>query len=242
MQFTAHWLSKRDNAAEEYEDAYAGDVQAGRFAVADGATESAFAQSWAKLLVEQFVYSTEDDVERWAAAIPLIQRQWLEGVSGRALSWYAEMKISQGAFATFLGVSLGTDRNGRPFWQATAVGDACLFHTRGSKLLRAFPVGQSQEFSNSPTLLGSRTPSSDIRQRAVQAKGATAAGDRLWLMTDALSQWFLLEHEAGKRPWEGLELLLPLFQTEHRFGEWIDGLRNTKRLRNDDVTLLAVEL
>ena len=242
MQFSAHWLAKRDNAAEEYEDAFAGDPGTGRFAVADGATESAFAGSWAKLLVQQFVRSSEENVMQWAAAIPSAQRQWLDGVSGRALPWYAEMKISQGAFATFLGVALGMESDGQLFWRATAVGDSCLFHTRGARLLRAFPVSHSAEFGNSPPLIGSRTPPGDICHRAVQAKGAVAAGDRLWLMTDALSQWFLQELEAGRRPWQQLESLLPYFETERRFAEWIDTLRDAKRLRNDDVTLLALRL
>jgi hypothetical protein len=243
MQFSAYWLSKRDNAAEEYEDAFAGDVAAGRFAVADGATESAFADSWARLLVEQFVCLPEaSGVEQWAAAVPSAQQQWLAGVGGRALPWYAEMKISQGAFATFMGVALGTDRNGRSYWEATSVGDSCLFHTRGAKLLRSFPVSHSQEFGNSPSLIGSRTPPADICQRATQARGATAAGDRLWLMTDAMSQWFLQEHEAGRRPWEETEMLLPVFETVPRFAQWIEGLRNARRLRNDDVTLLVVRL
>lgn len=242
MQFSAYWLSKRDNAAEEYEDAFAGDAQAGRFAVADGATESAFADSWARLLVEQYVCLPEGSIEQWAAAVPSAQQQWLAGVGGRALPWYAEMKISQGAFATFLGVALGVERGGRPVWQATSVGDSCLFHTRGAKLLRSFPVNHSREFGNSPSLIGSRTPPADICQRAVQARGAVAPGDRLWLMTDALSQWFLQEHEAGKRPWEEMESLLPLFETGPRFAQWIDALRNAKRLRNDDVTVLAVRV
>jgi len=36
-------LPKRGHSAEEYEDAFAGDPKVGRFAVADGASESSFA-------------------------------------------------------------------------------------------------------------------------------------------------------------------------------------------------------
>lgn len=45
-------LHKRGNAPEEYEDAAAADLPAGRFAVADGATESSFAREWAKILAD----------------------------------------------------------------------------------------------------------------------------------------------------------------------------------------------
>ena len=46
---------KAGNAEADYEDAGAGDVRRGRFAIADGASEASFAGLWAKLLVEQFV-------------------------------------------------------------------------------------------------------------------------------------------------------------------------------------------
>ena len=50
-----HW--KQGNAAADYEDAGAGDVATGRFAVADGASEASFAATWARLLVETFLVS-----------------------------------------------------------------------------------------------------------------------------------------------------------------------------------------
>ena len=39
-------LQKRGNRLDEYEDACAGDATLGRFAIADGATESSFAGQW----------------------------------------------------------------------------------------------------------------------------------------------------------------------------------------------------
>src|SRR5829696_7044340 len=51
-----HFLvPKSGHAAEECEDAIAGDPSAGRFAVADGASESYAAGHWARLLVDAFV-------------------------------------------------------------------------------------------------------------------------------------------------------------------------------------------
>jgi hypothetical protein len=51
-----HWssfsLHKDGNRPDEYEDAFAGNPKVGRFAVADGASESSFAALWAKLLVD----------------------------------------------------------------------------------------------------------------------------------------------------------------------------------------------
>ena len=54
-QYIPFWLPSRDNEPGEYQDAFAADPGAGRFAVADGASESGFADLWARLLVDDFV-------------------------------------------------------------------------------------------------------------------------------------------------------------------------------------------
>ena len=55
LTWQSFFLPKRGNAAEEYEDAFAGDPASGRFAIADGASESCFAAAWAKIVVESYV-------------------------------------------------------------------------------------------------------------------------------------------------------------------------------------------
>ena len=98
----------RGNSPAEYEDALAADDAAGRYAVADGATEGCFTGLWARLLVEDFVQHAEprrrpvarlrcppcrsDGTPTSAAGeLPVVRR------AGGA---------SKGAFATFLGVVL----------------------------------------------------------------------------------------------------------------------------------------
>ena len=70
-------------------------------------------------------------------------------------------------------------------------------------------------------------------------KGKLQGGDQLWLMTDALSCWFLTEVEAGRQPWREL---LPLVGSADAavFADWVDRLRAARKLRNDDTTLVAV--
>jgi hypothetical protein len=71
----------------------------------------------------------------------------------------------------------------------------------------------------------------------VTTHGELAAGDRLWLMTDALAAWFLAEHEAGGAPWRELDE-----RTADDFADWVAGRRADGRLKNDDVTLVAIEV
>ena len=137
-----------------------------------------------------------------------------------------------------LGCLVGRRGEARP-----AVGDTCLFHTRGAELLNAFPVDHSEQFDSRPLLVGSRTPPEMVEEdRAVSAQGDAESSDSLWMMTDALAQWFLTEHEDGNQPWTEFESVMATPNAEEQFAEWIKGLRNSKRLRNDDVTLLAVGL
>jgi hypothetical protein len=55
-------------------------------------------------------------------------------------------------------------------------------------------------------------------------------------MTDALACWFLKAYEQGQKPWK-IKRTAP-----KDFEKWIVKLREAREIRNDDVTLLRVEL
>jgi hypothetical protein len=230
-------VPKQGHSAEEYEDAVAADVEGGRFAIADGAADSSFAALWAQLLVTEFVAAPAEGLVCWPEWLGPLQRTWAERVGVQPLPWYAEAKLEQGAFATFLGVVV---RGG--LWRALAVGDSCLFHVRAGQLEQAFPLTRSADFDNTPWLVGSRVPGGEaIELRSQRAEGIWRPGDRLWLMTDALGQWFLEETERQNRPWGELEALVGSGVPQQAFADWVSALREARRLRNDDVTLLLVE-
>jgi hypothetical protein len=238
MCFQALSVPRQGHSALEYEDASATNVALGRCAVADGATESAFAGLWARLLVEEFVHTAAADPWTWADWLPAIQTRWETEVGQQPLPWYGEIQRQQGAFATFLGVSVQPSR-----WQALAVGDSCVFHIHQGLLRCAFPVTRAVDFNDAPWLVGSRGFSPVMMAlREQRWEGDFADGDRLWLMTDALAQWFMQLAETGQRPWELLEPLLQLPDAPERFGNWIASLRAARQIRNDDVTLLGVWL
>lgn len=230
---TAWWAPKSGNAASEYEDAYAVKPEALRFAVADGASETSFARQWAELLVEGFVQDAPSAAELHDFVAPL-QAVWAEGQKGKATAWYSERKAREGAFSSLLGLTIEGER-----WRALAVGDSCLFVVRSGKVLRAFPLERAEQFSNRPSLLSSVSrANAGVWDQVVAVEGELQANDRLLLMTDALAQWFLVEAEMGRRPWAALAKVT----TPEQFAATIDVLRAGGALRNDDVTLVSVEV
>ena len=119
-------LVKHGNAEDEMEDACKLDLKQARFAVADGATESSFADLWAKLLVGGFMRAAGRRPRPGTLAAAPLQKAWQEDVDARPMPWYAEDKAAQGAFSTLLGLELMPDYS----WHAVAIGDSCLFQVR----------------------------------------------------------------------------------------------------------------
>jgi Protein phosphatase 2C len=228
-------LARRGLTADECEDAWAIDAEATRVAVSDGATESAYPGVWARLLVEQFTREAGD----WPGWIAQVQPRWLDAVQQAGalpLPWFVEQSLARGAFATFLGVCLAGESA-----EVVAVGDSCLFHVRDDRLERSFPLEDSSEFGNTPWLIGSRTSPDEVpRRRGKSCRLDLMAGDRLWLMTDALARWFLMEAEASRRPWDALGELQDL--PDEEWAAWVETLRDTRELRNDDTTVVVVTI
>jgi len=77
-----------------------------------------------------------------------------------------------------------------------------------------------------------------VWDQVATVEGELQEKDRLLLMTDALAQWFLAEAEMGRRPWAALAKVT----TPEQFAAYIDCLRAGGALRNDDVTLVSVEV
>jgi hypothetical protein len=240
------WLPKAGNRDDEYEDACWPDralmtaQPVVRCAIADGATESAFAGLWARQLVAAYAAGDAPDAEGWLAALPQEQARWQAQIAAKALPWYAEEKARSGAFAALLGVTISgaAGATARP-WQASSLGDCALFHVRGDALLTSFPATSAAFFTSRPLLIPS-VPGQNAALASLvqQASGVMRPGDVLYLVTDALGQWFLQQVEDGAAPWRALETALA--GHKRGFRRWIAGLRGRGHLRNDDVTLLRI--
>ena len=246
------WLPKAGNRPDEYEDAFrvvypqrigAPPRGAARLAVADGASESAFAREWANALVDAFASEppqlrglTGDALKAWLAPA---QELWHGEVPWDRIPWHGEAKARAGAFATLVGLTLSAAPGGYGglVWQAVAVGDSCLFIVRGGELAVAFPLRDASEFDNEPALLCSN-PDNDGAHDAPRSDGGRCEpGDVLILASDALAAWFLARDADGERPWDTIAAL-----DDSTWEGWVDEQRGAGLMRNDDVTLVVVEV
>jgi len=222
---------KAGNARTEYEDAWA--IRGCRVAIADGATESSFSALWAGLLVESFVRgrsSGPDFFERLGG----IRRLWWRKISGRPLPWYAAEKARKGAYAAFVGVSVNEVNRG---WRAVAIGDCCLFHVTGMKLLQSFPLTRSEQFGSSPFLVGSmQRPDDDPLPHVRACEGILHGADTLFFASDALAAWLLRCAEKGAPAWERIGGGV---RTQADFDELVAQAREDGT-RNDDMTLVRL--
>ncbi len=227
-------LPKLGNSKDEYEDAASPpgwfDIETGtaRFAVADGATEASFSKKWAKLLVNAYTGGKLESGER-DAALPGLREEWLQKLSKSPLPWYAEHHIERGAFAALIGLRLN-DLPDKRTWQAIGIGDSCIVHLRAGSVLAAFPLDNAEAFKASPFLLSS------VSKEMVDWKetnGEWESEDSFYLMSDSLAMWFLAETDENR--WR-----LKDIADDCTFAAFISGLRTSKALRNDDVTLIRV--
>ena len=220
-------LPKAGHREAEYEDAWAVMEAPLRAAVADGATEAAFARSWAERLVQGAVAHGVTSAEALRRRLPVWRTAWAEAVAARttALPWYAAAKAEQGAFAALLSLAVEPDGT----WQALAVGDCCLLHLRGDALAASWPLDDPAAFSNRPALLASVPMDDDLAVDTTT--GTWQSGDAFLLASDALAAWLLAADSAAALGW-----------TETAFREHVEAARADGTLRNDDVTLVVLKL
>lgn len=196
-----------------------------RAAVADGATESMFAKRWAETIVKG-LKTLDLSPSALTDELPTWRADWKASVEQEEpLPWYASAKADEGTFATLLGLEVRSDGQ----WDALAVGDCTLMHVHEGRLETAWPHATSEAFSNRPSLL------STLPDRNVPTPDATTGtwhhGDAFLLATDAVAAWLLDTDPVAARAWDAQE-----------FAEAVEAARSNESLRNDDSTLVVLEL
>lgn len=253
IEIIAASISKKGHRPDENEDAWAvrQTDDAVFAAVADGATESAYAGRWADALARcltepepwhAWLNTESPPSEEIREQIDHARTVWAESVDASEsaiddVPWYVSAKREQGAFATMLGLALFSaesatgDDTGRLF--AASVGDCGLFqalspheYTGEPPEFLAWPHEDPEMFTNRPELISSRASRSgaEIQFQAVD----WTPGDVFMLATDAVAAWLLREEPA-----------LPTSDDEA--DAWLRDAQSDGRLRNDDSTIVILQ-
>jgi hypothetical protein len=204
-----------------------------RCAISDGATESSFSREWSNLLVSYYdERKFRKDV--LPTTINSLSEEWKSKTTLVDLPWYAEQKAEIGAFATFLGVTVDLKECA---FNAVAIGDCALFQVRNNDVVLKFPINSVDGFGNRPDLISTNPKFQvDFDSYTKYVTANVEVNDLILMVTDALAVWFFKQIET--KPWVDLSNNLKLGAVG--FEAWINGLRNSNDIKNDDVTVAII--
>ena len=210
-------------------------------AIADGATDSAFAARWAQELTQLFVESTPindegnlSDISEW---LKPAQDAWNDSVPWDRVPWHGIDKARRGAIATFLGLTIKSADDGQLKVQSIAVGDCELIIIDSQdQMTMKFPVKKASEFNNRPDLICSNPKGNQALDTLVKRTTASISlHDRVILTTDAMAEWLLREESSPT-------ICRQISQMDNtEFAAWLESERNCGRIKNDDTTIAIIE-
>jgi len=211
-----------------------------KFAVADGATTGSYCRDWAKILVNTFGTSEEKfDAELFYICSIKKWNEFSSELLAKSNDPFDSQAIYEtGAFSTFLGLDIEPSGD----WKAYAIGDSTLFHIRDGKIIASFILTGSDQYGIVTQGLSSlKHFSKNPWQQMKETTGTLQNGDQIFLMTDALSQWFLNEFENGRSPWD----IINDFGRDWsmvQFTRWVAEEQKSKNLENDDITAVCINI
>lgn len=226
---------KAGNQPEECEDRLAVGPDGLCFAVADGASETSFARLWAGILSERFV---EHPAEALAQTWLLDARQaFVKSLDLTRLPWHALEKLRRGSHAALAGVRIDP---GEGTFEVRAWGDACVAWVHAGTVA-CFPFNEVAAMPERPYLISTVPEQNEAASAAHDTSllvKLNPGSTTIFVMTDAMSRWFLGELGAGSQPWCDL-LALP---DEAALTAWVEHARARGVLENDDVALIILRL
>ena len=113
-----------------------------------------------------------------------------------------------------------------------------MFHIRGGKLAKAWPLTDASQFTSTPQLVASTVVHQGHgAHAAIFERGAVKPGDVFILATDALSHWALAMSKEDETVWQALCSV-----RNDTFQNLVTHLRGARVVENDDLTLLRIEV
>lgn len=210
-----------------------------KFAISDGATESSFSKEWSDLLVSCYK-DKPFDLAKLPLTINDVSETWQSITSTIDLPWYAQQKLENGAFATFLGITLNLAEQ---TFESVSIGDCTLFQVRNNELICSFPITSFEDFGNTPSLFATNSKyQTDFEKSVKYLNGQAESGDLLIIASDALAMWFLKRLNEGERPWQNLLTLLNYEYYQTDFSNWTFNKIKENEIKNDDISVVLINI
>ena len=233
-------------AAERFVDCfdrYGHNLSNHKFAISDGVSKSFFPDVWAEILVENFI-STKQRVDLGDFySYQKLQNDWIKKVGEIVMrpeqKYFVKNFFIEGrsAAATFVGLHFFKEDNILK-WEAIALGDSFLFfvpnaidHKEPYYNILSLSSKEDLTFNNFPDFFDSRNihNKGKIKQKKNDLRSGT-----FYLMTDALSEWFLSNSTTAIET-------INSWQSQQDFEICINNLRKIN-LANDDSSILKIEV
>ena len=241
-------LPKENENISDCQDFYKRDRR-GRFAIADGASQSFYSNIWAEKLVNHFCKTPDIDESNWQHWLQPIQKSWLLDVEKRVKqarednkpTWVTNqnrLKFGEYATSTFVGLQFLDSQV-----KISVVGDSYLFILEGGELIRTYPEATyADDFGDRPEYLASNEKDSSF-QPVIDLIELKNIGSQIHfiLATDALSEYIFRCHESGDK--KIFSNLLHLSNIEE-FRDFVSHARHSQKikLKNDDVALVILSV
>lgn len=236
-------MSKLGNRESDCEDSFSFRSRKMKFAIADGVSASIFSDIWARAITESTVNARNDfNEDPGTYILDLMQKareKWYSKIKWDSLPWYLKNKSVAGSYTTLLGLQFWKQDQAFTY-SSFAVGDSVLFHWEGGDDYSSYPLTSPEEFNNTPPLVwsgkGHPMPVQfTLRAPRIKTMSGTLTGNgMIFLATDAVAKWLM---EYGRFN-EVTELLESSYEMTELFTREID----SKRMRNDDTTLVSIFL
>jgi hypothetical protein len=233
--------------AETFEDCfdrYGVNISNNKFCVSDGVSKSFFPGLWAELLVESFLESNGHVDLDATASFGELQNSWarkvVDIVNRPNQKYYVKNFYAQGrsAAATFVGLSIFKD-NEVLKWKSFALGDSFLFFvpkyisdvSLDFNKITYLSSKKNLEFDNFPDFFDSKA---QLGRGKIKEIERNLEEGTFYLMTDALSEWFINEKQAAVEE-------ISMWNTQVVFQDRISVLRKLG-MHNDDAAILVIDV
>ncbi len=145
-------------------------------------------------------------------------------------------KLDRGTHATLAAVEFSDSET----IQILTVGDSCVFWQDGGGI-KMLPELSSEDFGAFPnTICHLPKTWQNLKQKVVNKEIKFRNNLPILLCTDALACWLVKELKE-QNDFSVLEKISQ-FSDSNTFEEFIQGLRERKEIRNDDVTLVVIDV